>query len=129
MKFLFSVGILFQLCFCDVKCRNDDGEEVDWLVKIFCFIFTHFQFFSLNDPISAAVCPVRFILYKLPNENDAGLLYLYMDESTNGWKLSNKKINSRTGSLGNTLKPLLDFYNKKVTYQPMINDGDVWYEK
>ncbi|XP_037530529.1 deoxyribonuclease-2-beta-like [Nematolebias whitei] len=82
---LFSVGILFHFCYCEVKCRNDEDEEVDW-----------------------------FILYKLPNVNNAGLLYLYMDESTNGWQLSQKEINSRSGSLGNTLKPLLDFYDRKT---------------
>ncbi|XP_024861115.1 deoxyribonuclease-2-alpha isoform X2 [Kryptolebias marmoratus] len=37
-----------------------------------------------------------------------------MDESTNGLKLSKKNINSETGSLGNTLKPLLDFYDRKT---------------
>ncbi|XP_039983665.1 deoxyribonuclease-2-alpha-like isoform X2 [Xiphias gladius] len=56
----------------------------------------------------------RYILYKLPNVNGDGLLYLYMDESTNGWKLSREKINSKSGTLANTLKPLLDFYDRKV---------------
>uniref|UniRef100_A0A8C5HH64 Deoxyribonuclease-2-alpha n=1 Tax=Gouania willdenowi TaxID=441366 RepID=A0A8C5HH64_GOUWI len=51
-----------------------------------------------------------FILYKLP----AGLSYYYMDESTSGWRLSAKQIDSVTGALGNTLKPLLDFYDKKT---------------
>uniref|UniRef100_A0A4W6E3D8 Deoxyribonuclease-2-alpha n=1 Tax=Lates calcarifer TaxID=8187 RepID=A0A4W6E3D8_LATCA len=69
----------------NVKCRNDNGVEVDW-----------------------------YILYKLPNVKDGGLSYLYMDESTGGWRLSTEKINSRSGALANTLKPLLDFYNRKT---------------
>ncbi|XP_029004713.1 deoxyribonuclease-2-alpha-like [Betta splendens] len=86
IRFLIGVGLLFQLCEPSaVKCRNDDGTEVDW-----------------------------YILYKLPNVNDAGLSYLYMDESTKGWRLSKENINSKTGTLANTLKPLLDFYSTKV---------------
>ncbi|XP_073332553.1 deoxyribonuclease-2-alpha-like [Pagrus major] len=85
MRFLLSVGILCQGCASDVKCRNDAGNKVDW-----------------------------YILYKLPKGNSDGLSYLYMDESTKGWKLSRKKINSSTGTLANTLKPLLDFYAKKT---------------
>ncbi len=34
MSFLLSVGILFQGCDSDVQCRNDSGNEVDWLVEI-----------------------------------------------------------------------------------------------
>ncbi|KAM6938696.1 deoxyribonuclease-2-alpha-like [Lycodopsis pacificus] len=85
MELLVSVGILFQGCDSDVKCRNDNGNEVDW-----------------------------YILYKLPKANGDGLSYLYMDESTNGWKVSKKAINSDSGTLANTLKPLLDFYNRKT---------------
>ncbi|XP_010764733.1 deoxyribonuclease-2-alpha-like isoform X2 [Notothenia coriiceps] len=51
-----------------------------------------------------------YILYKFGN----GLSYLYMDESTNGWKLSNNTIDSSSGTLGNTLKPLLDYYVRKT---------------
>ncbi|MEQ2217980.1 hypothetical protein XENOCAPTIV_027364 [Xenoophorus captivus] len=83
--FLLSVGLLFKACYSDVKCRNDQGEDVDW-----------------------------YIVYKLPNMKDGGLSYLYMDESTGGWRLSMEKINSKTGCLANTLKPLLDFYDKKT---------------
>ncbi|KAK2835453.1 hypothetical protein Q5P01_015937 [Channa striata] len=82
--FLSCVGILLQVCDSDVKCRNDNGKEVDW-----------------------------YILYKLPNLNNGGLLYLYMDDSTNGWQLSEQQINSKSATLANTLKPLLDFYKKK----------------
>ncbi|KAK9519379.1 hypothetical protein VZT92_022114 [Zoarces viviparus] len=85
MALLFSVGILFQGCDSDVKCRDDNGNEVDW-----------------------------YILYKLPNVNGYGLSYLYMDESTNGWKVSKKEINSDSGTLANTLKPLLDFYKSNT---------------
>ncbi|XP_023266820.1 deoxyribonuclease-2-alpha-like isoform X1 [Seriola lalandi dorsalis] len=85
MQFIFSVGILFQGCDSDVKCRNDNGDEVDW-----------------------------YILYKLPNVKGRGLSYLYMDESTNGWKLSKENIGSKTGTLANTLKPLFDFYDRKI---------------
>ncbi|XP_033477918.2 deoxyribonuclease-2-alpha-like [Epinephelus lanceolatus] len=85
MRFLLSVGILFQGCHSDVKCRDDKGNEVDW-----------------------------YILYKFPNVNGGGLSYLYMDESTDGWKVSKEEINSKSGTLANTLKPLLDFYDTKT---------------
>ncbi|XP_053286023.1 deoxyribonuclease-2-alpha isoform X3 [Pleuronectes platessa] len=85
IRFLFSTGIFFQACESDVSCRNDDGVEVDW-----------------------------YILYKLPNMNDGGLSYLYMDESTNGWIRSKENINSNSGTLAHTLKPLLDFYDRKT---------------
>ncbi|KAL7396826.1 hypothetical protein ABVT39_012320 [Epinephelus coioides] len=85
MRFLLSVGILFQGYDSDVKCRDDNGKEVDW-----------------------------YILYKLPHINDDGLSYLYMDKSTDGWKVSKEAINSTSGTLANTLKPLLDFYDRKT---------------
>ncbi|XP_062252044.1 deoxyribonuclease-2-alpha-like [Platichthys flesus] len=85
IRFLFSTGIFFQVCESDVSCRNDDGDEVDW-----------------------------YILYKLPKMNDGGLSYLYMDESTNGWIRSRENINSSSGTLAHTLKPLLDFYDRKT---------------
>ncbi|XP_059196367.1 plancitoxin-1-like [Centropristis striata] len=85
MTFLLSVGVFFQVCDSDVRCRDDKGKKVDW-----------------------------YILYKLPNTNGRGLSYLYMDKSTNGWQMSNKMINSESGTLANTLKPLLDFYNTKT---------------
>ncbi|XP_038571699.1 deoxyribonuclease-2-alpha-like isoform X1 [Micropterus salmoides] len=53
-------------------------------------------------------------LYKLPKGDDEGLSYLYMDEGTRGWELSKKTINSKSGTLANTLKPLLDFYDRKI---------------
>lgn len=85
MRVLLSVGILFQGCDSAVKCRNDKGAEVDW-----------------------------YILYKYPNMDNRGLSYLYMDERTNGWILSKENINSASGTLANTLKPLLDFYDRKI---------------
>ncbi|XP_030288303.1 plancitoxin-1-like [Sparus aurata] len=85
MRFLLSVGILFQGCDADVKCRNDAGDVVDW-----------------------------YILYKLPKGNGDGLSYLYMDEGTKGWIRSIKTINSNTGTLANTLKPLFDYYARKT---------------
>ncbi|XP_037325206.2 deoxyribonuclease-2-alpha-like [Pungitius pungitius] len=84
LELLLSVGILFKGCDSDVKCRNDNGKEVDW-----------------------------YILYKYPKDGNDGLRYLYMDESTNGWQVSNVAINSASGTLANTLKPLLDFYDRK----------------
>lgn len=68
-----------------MKCRNDKGAEVDW-----------------------------YILYKLPKKRGDGLSYMYMDESTNGWQLSKKKINDTSGTVGNTLRPLLDYYVRKT---------------
>ncbi|XP_034562078.1 deoxyribonuclease-2-beta-like [Notolabrus celidotus] len=86
MTLFFSAGILFQACDSDVKCKNDNGADVDW-----------------------------YILYKLPQKKgDGGLSYVYMDESTNGWTLSRKKIDNISGSVGNTLKPLFDYYDRKT---------------
>ncbi|XP_071342810.1 deoxyribonuclease-2-alpha-like [Trachinotus anak] len=85
MALLFSIGILCQECNSDVTCKNDKDKEVDW-----------------------------YILYKFPGMENGGLSYLYMDESTNGWVLSRENINSESGTLANTLKPLLDFYKKKT---------------
>nr|XP_046247947.1 deoxyribonuclease-2-alpha-like isoform X2 [Scatophagus argus] len=47
-------------------------------------------------------------------KSDNGLAYLYMDSSTNGWKRSKNDINSKSGALANTLKPLLDFYKRQT---------------
>ncbi|KAM6921979.1 deoxyribonuclease-2-alpha-like [Xenentodon cancila] len=85
MRFLLSVGILLQGCHSDVKCKNDEGVEVAW-----------------------------YILYKQPNVNGLGESYLYMDESSNGWRVSRESINSQSGSLGRTLQPLLDFYDRRT---------------
>ncbi|XP_056269894.1 deoxyribonuclease-2-alpha-like [Pseudoliparis swirei] len=84
MELLFSVAILFQGCESDVRCRDGHGTEVDW-----------------------------YIVYKYPSGMD-DLSYLYMDESTNGWKVNKKAINSTSGPLANTLKPLFDFYDRKT---------------
>ncbi|KAM7011902.1 deoxyribonuclease-2-alpha-like [Tautogolabrus adspersus] len=85
MRLVLSVWLFVHGCDSDVKCRKDDGAEVDW-----------------------------YILYKLPDQNGRGLSYLYMDESTNGWTRSRENINSRSGTLANTLKPILDFYERKT---------------
>lgn len=80
VRFLLSVWIFFPGCDSDVTCKDDNGASVDW-----------------------------YIIYKLPSEFGGGLKYFYMDDSTNGWIPSSKKI-SESGALANTLKPLLDFY-------------------
>uniref|UniRef100_A0A8D2ZJ03 Deoxyribonuclease-2-alpha n=1 Tax=Scophthalmus maximus TaxID=52904 RepID=A0A8D2ZJ03_SCOMX len=85
IRFVLGAGMFFQCCHSHVNCRNDHGHEVDW-----------------------------YILYKLPNVNNGGLAYLYMDKSTNGWNRSRKNIDSTSGTLANTLKPLLDFYKRKM---------------
>ncbi|KAK7889445.1 hypothetical protein WMY93_025005 [Mugilogobius chulae] len=82
---LLCLGLLFKLGQSDVSCRNDEGKEVDW-----------------------------YFLYKLPKSLGDGLSYLYMDESTNGWRESIEKINSPTASVANTLTPLFDYYKKKT---------------
>lgn len=120
MRFFLSVGILFQGCDSDVKCRNDNGDEVDWLVDILSsgsFIFSlTLSVTRIHNTMYLSTYIIRYILYKLPKVTGKGLSYLYMDESTNGWKLSKKKIDSTSGTVANTLKPLLDFYDRKVTY-------------
>ncbi|CAL9696123.1 unnamed protein product [Knipowitschia caucasica] len=86
VKLFVCLGImLFELGHCNVACRNDKGKEVDW-----------------------------YILYKLPQFTGDGLKYLYMDESTNGWRESEERINSASGSVAKTLKPLFDYYKKKT---------------
>uniref|UniRef100_A0A3B3CFY6 Deoxyribonuclease-2-alpha n=1 Tax=Oryzias melastigma TaxID=30732 RepID=A0A3B3CFY6_ORYME len=79
-----SLSTLLCLSASYVKCRNDRGDEVDW-----------------------------YILYKLPKTKKDGLIY-YMDENTNGWTASNQKIDSVSGCVGRTLKPLLDYYVRKT---------------
>lgn len=79
----------------------------------------YFHLFSLSAEYiieNIYLCVTRYILYKLPKGDDEGLSYLYMDEGTRGWELSKKTINSKSGTLANTLKPLLDFYDRKVMY-------------
>lgn len=85
LRLLLCVAVLFKLCHSDVTCRNDQGQEVDW-----------------------------YILYKLPKSTGDGLTYLYMDQTTKGWKTSREKINSSSGTVANTLRPLLDYYKKKT---------------
>ncbi|XP_033821741.1 deoxyribonuclease-2-alpha-like [Periophthalmus magnuspinnatus] len=85
LRLLLCLAALFKWGQSNVACRNDRGEEVDW-----------------------------YILYKLPKLKGDGLSYLYMDESTNGWRMSQEKINSPRGSVANTLTPLFDYYKKKT---------------
>ncbi|XP_072295199.1 deoxyribonuclease-2-alpha-like [Eucyclogobius newberryi] len=85
VRLLLCLGLLFELGQSQVACKNDKGEEVDW-----------------------------YFLYKLPKSTGDGLSYLYMDESTNGWRESKEKINSPTGSVAKTLTPLFDCYKKKT---------------
>lgn len=50
MSFLLNVGILFQGCDSDVRCRNDNGDEVDWLVENLKSDTLYFHlFFVLDD--------------------------------------------------------------------------------
>ncbi|XP_029356779.1 deoxyribonuclease-2-alpha isoform X1 [Echeneis naucrates] len=51
-----------------------------------------------------------YVIYKF----NRSLSYNYMDESTKGWKLSQKTVDSKRGALANTLKPLLDFYDNNT---------------
>ena len=121
MRFLLSVGILFQVCDSDVKCRNDEGNEVDWLVNNFGCGNLYIFYLCLSVSWLSNICIsvwFRYILYKLPQRID-GLSYLYMDESTDGWSESRKTINSTSGTLANTLQPLFDYYVRKVTYKLM----------
>lgn len=37
MTLLFSIGIFSQVCDSDVKCRDDSGNEVDWLVEMYSY--------------------------------------------------------------------------------------------
>ncbi|XP_063747538.1 deoxyribonuclease-2-alpha-like isoform X2 [Eleginops maclovinus] len=85
MALLLTAGSVFQLSESSVTCKNEEGNEVDW-----------------------------YILYKLPLGYGAGVSYLYMDNSTNGWIKSKTNIGGSPGTLANTLKPLFDFYDTKT---------------
>ncbi|XP_076007524.1 deoxyribonuclease-2-alpha-like isoform X1 [Genypterus blacodes] len=78
LRLLLSVGIL-RGCDSDVKCKNEEGMDVDW-----------------------------YILYKLPEEID-GLKYIYLDDSTEGWTNGTKEINDASGVLANTLEPFFNY--------------------
>lgn len=69
---------------------------------------------------------IRYILYKLPKSTGDGLTYLYMDQTTKGWKTSREKINSSSGTVANTLRPLLDYYKKKVSNQISDECHNIW---
>ncbi|XP_059848328.1 deoxyribonuclease-2-alpha [Hypanus sabinus] len=62
----------------DISCHDDNGQPVDW-----------------------------FILYKLPKcVKGHGLLYMYMDHRTSGWRSGKYSINDTRGAVGATLQRL-----------------------
>ena len=88
-----------------------------WIVAVHIFTYCQYQLDAWQKCIS--LCATRYILYKLPNRNAGGLSYLYMDGSSNGWRRSTENINSNSGTLAHTLRPLLDSYTHEVTRVPL----------
>ncbi|XP_042560805.1 deoxyribonuclease-2-alpha-like [Clupea harengus] len=85
MNWIF-LGVLLTLGGCaastSISCQNEHGQAVDW-----------------------------YILYKQPSIDDQnGLRYLYMDESTSGWVQGQYTIDDKQSAVGQTLKPLFDHY-------------------
>ncbi|XP_069783511.1 deoxyribonuclease-2-alpha isoform X2 [Narcine bancroftii] len=75
----------------DISCHDDDGEPVDW-----------------------------FIVYKLPEDSGgSGVLYMYMDHGTSGWRSGTYSINDTRGAVGATLQQLYD--------TPVAQSDDVAY--
>ncbi|XP_028856768.1 deoxyribonuclease-2-alpha-like [Denticeps clupeoides] len=77
-----------------ISCRNEQGQAVDW-----------------------------YILYKQPSINDEnGLVYLYMDESTGGWVPAHNPIDDQKSALAQTLLPLFQHFTNET-----INFGYILY--
>uniref|UniRef100_A0AAY4E147 Deoxyribonuclease-2-alpha n=1 Tax=Denticeps clupeoides TaxID=299321 RepID=A0AAY4E147_9TELE len=67
--------------------------------------------------------PRVYILYKQPSINDEnGLVYLYMDESTGGWVPAHNPIDDQKSALAQTLLPLFQHFTNET-----INFGYILY--
>lgn len=98
---LFSALGLFgiSLVTCEIACRNEDGDPVDW-----------------------------FVIYKLPerliNETyGPGLDYLYLDSKSPGWQVSKFLINMTQGAMAHVLQQLYRSYNRNDTAYMLYNDS------
>ncbi|XP_072275665.1 deoxyribonuclease-2-beta [Pyxicephalus adspersus] len=102
MSRMYLISLLslsaFFLVSCEISCRNEDGDPVDW-----------------------------FIVYKLPkykiNETDGtGLEYLYLDSKSQEWQLSKFLTNMTHSALGQVLQQLYQSYKSNSTGYMMYND-------
>ncbi|KAM4642683.1 deoxyribonuclease-2-beta [Discoglossus pictus] len=99
---VFLVWICFSvisLTVAEISCRNEAGDPVDW-----------------------------FVLYKLPmftiNESaGSGLEYLYLDSTSQDWRLSTFQINMTESAVGQVLQQLYQAYYKNNTVYMMYNDA------
>ncbi|XP_073401000.1 deoxyribonuclease-2-beta isoform X1 [Dendrobates tinctorius] len=99
-------GLLSALCMigvslvtCEIACRNEGGDPVDW-----------------------------FVIYKLPmrliNESyGPGLDYLYLDSKSQGWQVSKFLINMTQGAMGRVLEQLYQSYKRNDTAYMLYNDS------
>ncbi|XP_073449745.1 deoxyribonuclease-2-beta [Aquarana catesbeiana] len=89
----------FCLVTCEISCRNEAGEPIDW-----------------------------FVVYKLPkyriNETKGtGLEYLYLDSRSQGWQVSKFLINMTQSALGQVLQQLYTSYKNDSTAYMIYNDS------
>ncbi|KAG9482947.1 hypothetical protein GDO78_009090 [Eleutherodactylus coqui] len=92
---MFAVSLVT----CEIACRNEAGDPVDW-----------------------------FVVYKLPqhqiNEtHGSGLDYLYLDSKTQGWQVSKFLINTTEGAVGRVLQQLYRSYNRNDSGYLLYNDS------
>ncbi|XP_018417355.1 PREDICTED: deoxyribonuclease-2-beta [Nanorana parkeri] len=83
---------------CEISCRNEAGEPVDW-----------------------------FVVYKLPkyriNDTGTGLEYLYLDSRSQGWQVSKFLTNMTQSALGQVLQQLYQSYEDNSTAYMLYNDA------
>ncbi|XP_075689038.1 deoxyribonuclease-2-beta isoform X1 [Rhinoderma darwinii] len=98
---LFLVLCLFvvSLVTCEIACRNEDGDPVDW-----------------------------FAVYKLPERRingtyGPGLDYLYLDSKSQGWQVSKFLINMTQGAMAHVLQQLYQSYKRNDTAYMLYNDS------
>ncbi|KAM5149040.1 deoxyribonuclease-2-beta isoform 1-T2 [Mantella aurantiaca] len=89
----------FCLVTCEISCRNEDGEPVDW-----------------------------FVVYKLPKYRidetpGTGLEYLYLDSRSQEWQVSKFLTNMTQSALGQVLRQLYQSYQNDSTAYMIYNDA------
>ncbi|XP_044156608.1 deoxyribonuclease-2-beta isoform X1 [Bufo gargarizans] len=88
-----------SLVTCEIACRNEDGDPVDW-----------------------------FVIYKLPvrlinRTGGPGVDYLYLDSKSQGWQVSKFLINMTQSAVAQVLQQLYQSYNRNDTAYMLYNDS------
>ncbi|XP_040263879.1 deoxyribonuclease-2-beta isoform X2 [Bufo bufo] len=88
-----------SLVTCEIACRNEDGDPVDW-----------------------------FVIYKLPvrlinRTGGTGVDYLYLDSKSQGWQVSKFLINMTQSAMAQVLQQLYQSYNRNDTAYMLYNDS------